>query len=276
MNAYKEKAIKLILQNGINGNKIYNIIDNLNKSKILNKNIRTKNDLVEYLKLLLNNYHKHSFVYIQRNKQNNINLDDQKLPEFSYDDKQIGTIKFYHFYGSNKTIEKEFIKLVKNNYNKWLKCGLKKLNIDLTEHYGGNMWPATKSLFHILGNTTLFAWSKNKPKKSDSVWYNIKNNKLFIGKYITKNIKYKHPIDVYISNKTSSSGEIIASIFIGRNNTKLYGLKTSTSAGYFSVNQSFKLYKNIYLTLTTSLVTTVDNVFHDKEILYVNNVRKII
>ena len=68
-------------------------------------------------------------------------------------------------------------------------------------------------------------------------------------------------------NKTSSAGEFSASIFIGRKNVKFFG---SRSAGFLSVNETFKINNDINLVIPTKFTTTVNNIFYDHEYIDVD------
>ena len=90
---------------------------------------------------------------------------------------------------------------------------------------------------------------------------------------MTNKLKFNKPIAVIVSNKTGSSGEIIAGIFIGRKNTKMFGKNTNKTAGYFSSNYSGKdteINNDLTLVLTKDFVTTVDGKFHINEVIYVD------
>ena len=132
------------------------------------------------------------------------------------------------------------------------------------------MWPVVYGLSDILGDTTLFSWNNEKTKKNEKKWNNFINGKVKMGKFITNKLKFTKPIAVIVSRDTSSSGEFIASLFIGRDNTKLFGKNTDKTGGFFSVNGGTDINKDINFILTSSLQTTVDGVFHSNEIIKVD------
>ena len=117
---------------------------------------------------------------------------------------------------------------------------------------GGNMVPCLESLYQILGNNTLFGISN----KIDKMWTNLESGKIiFNGKYKINNIKYK--IALLISNKTASSGEIITSAFIGRENCIIIGTHKYTY-GQLSNNDYNPLKNNYDLYLTIGRITTIN------------------
>lgn len=242
---------------------------------VMPKKFKDHYEYVKFLNTYVQVYHNHSFIQsntimnkmMSHNKPNSKKYDPKPMPDFKWND-GIGTIKFYHFQmTSNKVIDerdtKKVINLVKKNYDKWQKSGLKGLIIDLTEHSGGNMWVCVKSLKDILGNTTLLAFDNVKVTKKDKKWINIiDGNVLYDQKFLTNELGIKIPIGIIVSGKTSSSGEIIASIFIGRKNTKIFGDKVNRTAGDLSVNDGFDINSDLKFWLTCALVTTVDEHYH--------------
>lgn len=236
-------------------------------------------DLIKYIK----SYHHHTSLnyklnntkLIKKNKKYNNNY-DKKLPTFHYNNKdKIGTIKFYHYFldmDDKMYKSSEFINLVnsvKNKLNEWNKIGLNGLIIDLRNHIGGWYVPFVYSLSDILNNKTLFAWSNKKVKITDKKWINFSNNNIkFNQKFLNNKIDTDYKIAVIIGKNTISSGEFCASIFYRNNkNIKIFG---ENSGGYFSVNSTINITNNLKLNLTSSLVTTVNGVFHEKQYLKPN------
>ena len=272
----KEKIIK----NGIN---IY-----LKKWKELDlpKSFKNYKDFILFIDAYLKKYHKHTFILSKKidlienkksKKEDKKIINDKKIPDFNYNYKtKIGKIKFYHFYGGNK--DKEFNIItneLQKKINEWNKLGMKGLILDLTKHFGGNMWPVVYGLKDILGETTLFSWNNKKTSKKENKWMNMDSSgKLKHGRFLTDKLKFKNPIAVIVSKDTASSGEFITSIFIGRENCKIFGKNTNKTAGFFSVNGNIKINNDIELVLTQSLETTVDGKFHDNEIIYVKETTK--
>lgn len=249
----------------------------------------TYNDLYNYLNKLVRSYHHHSFVYIKSledksNKNLNevkierpINRSSQPLPKFKWDSEyKIGTIIYYHFYLSNNQRQNEkdasqIVNMVKKEINKWKNNNLSALIIDLRKHYGGDMRPAINSLSEILGKTTLFGWNNKMVRYKDKKWVNYNNGSFgsitFNQKFLTNKLAFKKPIAVLVSNKTCSSGEIIASIFSGRSNAKIFGEET---CGKLSGNTIIMINNDIDLILTISLITTVDEEFIDDEFVIID------
>lgn len=230
---------------------------------------------IQFLGKYVAAYHHHSFImskilyakytkkYYDANK-----IEERPLPKFKYDaDTKIGTIVFFHFYNDfdqTKTlaIGTRIINLVHKKYIRWQKLGLNGLIIDLRKHLGGNMWVAVPSLKDILGNTTLLSFNKVKTNFSDQKWINMANKEIkFDEKFLSSDIAFDKKIAIIVSNETASSGEIIASIFYGRKNVKIFGDKTNRTAGFASANETIKINDDISFLFTSDLITTVNGTF---------------
>jgi len=125
--------------------------------------------------------------------------------------------------------------------------------VDLRNNTGGNMWPMLVGIGPILGEGVagyfifsdgrLYSWgfengisvSNGYPitQLSDSYKLLIPNPK----------------VAVLLNSAVSSSGEVIAISFIGRDNTKSFG---SATCGLSTANSTFKLSDNATLNLTTA------------------------
>ena len=270
--------------------KIDNIITKFGIPKYVKKwhKLSIPNNLFDYGKIIgflykyVQKYHHHSFVQSQKlitetSEENSQELLMRPMPNFSWNDQnKIGTIKFYHFINGYDQNENEqdtnkLINLVKKYIRTWTKNNLNGIAIDLTSHTGGNMWPTVNSLVDLLGNTTLFSWNNQKTKFTDKKWCNqIDGQVKFNQKFLTNALDFDRPIAIIVSNETASSGEFIASIFYGRSNVKIFGDNTNRTAGQLSVNQGFKINKDITLYIPVKLETTVDGVFQDQEYLTVD------
>ncbi|CAZ97410.1 Nisin-resistance protein, family S41 [Zobellia galactanivorans] len=127
--------------------------------------------------------------------------------------------------------------------------------IDLSENYGGNMWPMYLGLAPLIGEGIsgyFFDWEKNSAEwsfKTNAV-YNKEDNKLEIkNPYKLK----KKPIKIAIltSGITASSGEAIVIAFKGLSYTKSFGQKT---AGLSTGNHVYELSDGAKLILTTTIM----------------------
>ena len=285
-------------------------MENKNYKKIINKLIKTieKNGIPEkikkwkkpelkydfknydefhkYIFKLAKSYDKHTFIINQKReteycKKHNINTDnDRKKPSIKRLKNNILHLKFYHYYNDhNKDWGKQldqWVKEVKHQIDKELEKVLNAIIIDLSQHSGGNMWPAIRAMINIYGKTTLLRFTSEKN------WINLVNHKEKGGQFMTNELKFKKPIHIVVSEKTASSGEIIAASFKGRKNTYFYGHKTNKSGGFLSSNQGFFIddKKNLNLILTISLIQSVDKKIYNKEILrvkkYDNPIKAII
>jgi C-terminal processing protease CtpA/Prc len=89
--------------------------------------------------------------------------------------------------------------------------GIDTIVVDLRNHVGGNMYDGIKIMQNIYGDTTMFFCKK---------WYSLQNGEMIFDD-IGKELAFKGKIIVLVSNKTASSGEILALTFMGRNNTTI-------------------------------------------------------
>ena len=265
-----------------------NIIEKIHN--LVNKyNIQDNDIFNKYCKLLdkyVKTYHNHSYIICNRkiieykcNKKNNKNniyikslpkclqkyyYIERPFPDFYYNNKnKIGKIVFYHYRGDDKNDNKKYIKSI----NFYLQNNtLKGLILDFRCHIGGNMWPTLNSLHSILQNVPLFAWSNNI---DNNKYISLTNKKYKNGNFKIKNITItnynntincSYPIAIIIGKYTSSSGEIVASSFVGKTNTKTFGEKTS---GFLSANTDIIINENINLVLTTSLLKLTNGVYQE-------------
>ena len=123
--------------------------------------------------------------------------------------------------------------------------GINNIVIDLRNHRGGYMYHGIKIMQNIYGNTTMY--------KSCNKWYSLQDGKLIFDK-LGDELSFKGNIVVLVSEKTASSGEILALTFMGRKNTTILGCKTG---GYLSMNGFFKIDDKHTLNLTISRFSDV-------------------
>ena len=129
------------------------------------------------------------------------------------------------------------------------------------------MWPMLLGLGPILGEDTL-GYFVNADRNFTPWIY--ANGSVFIGdkKMMTLNDPYvlkNHikSIAVIIGNKTCSSGEAIATAFIGADNCKFFGEKTY---GYSTGNADHKLSDGAVILLTESRFADRNKVIYGKSI----------
>ena len=127
-----------------------------------------------------------------------------------------------------------------NNIKGWI--------VDLRGNTGGNMWPMLAGLAPLTGAGPLGYFVRNANGiESKNVW-NATHVK------VEKPYKLKKPdtkVAVLVGPRTSSSGEMTAVGFIGRNNTRLFGQPTG---GYTTANRTFALSDGSNLLLASSYV----------------------
>jgi len=141
------------------------------------------------------------------------------------------------------------------------------LIIDLRNHRGGWFMPFVISLSPFLNNTTLFAWNDKKVNPTQKKWINfIKNKLVFQSKIINDGqIHTDIPIAIIIGKKTTSSGEICASIFY-RRSPKIQTFGNNTR-GLLSTNGDFSITPILKFHMPCSLTTTIDGTFHINQYL---------
>ena len=214
----------------------------------------------------LKTYHKHSFIL--NVKEKHTYLPSIKLPKVKFGNDNIGIITIYSYFDEKTKTEstKKMTKIIHDFLDKH-ETEMIGLIIDFRYHQGGNFWPVITFFNRYLNNSTLFAFSNVKLKKTEKGWMNLENSKIKYNTQYLKDDKNNIPIAVIVGTKTSSSGEFAAALFKGRNNIKFFGNRT---AGYLSSNQNFKISKDIEIFLTNKLITTYDGIFNDEEFLNVD------
>lgn len=129
---------------------------------------------------------------------------------------------------------------------------LRGIIVDLRLNTGGNMYPMIGGIAPLLGNGK--AGSFVKDSKILSSW-SIKNGNIYFGTNKILSLKNNCVpnstirIAVLIGPATGSSGEATAISFIGKNNVKLFGEK---STGLVSANAQFQLNANTFYYLASS------------------------
>lgn len=209
MNKLYDKIMGIISSNGIPSlqKKISKYISRGDNDKITLKEIG----------VILNKYHKHSFIYEMNNKRS--------APQDSLqiiDNGDLITIKCKSFDGSNLEETKKYKKTVQDVVNN---KALKNLIIDLRMHEGGTMWPFLHSISPLLDNTII----------------QFHNGRKEIGKVnIDKGMPKRHDVNIYVivGHKTSSAGEFIAATLRNNKGVKLFGQDT---AGMLSVNATHEI-----------------------------------
>ncbi|MEJ7559884.1 MAG: S41 family peptidase [Pedobacter sp.] len=129
--------------------------------------------------------------------------------------------------------------------------------VDLRNNTGGNMYPMIAGLGPLTGEGNLgyFIRTVNKKEVKGPWFYKNGSSGAGTSKIVTVAKPYKiknksAKIAVLIGPKTSSSGEMTAISFIGRENTKIFG---SPSGGYTTGNGTFRLSDGATLLLASSI-----------------------
>lgn len=140
----------------------------------------------------------------------------------------------------------QIIALDKNN-------DLKGWIIDLRFNIGGNTYPMLNSLYHLLGDKTVY--NLLNINKDIAKVQKLKNGKFYSGEKIetrinvtNKKIDTKIPVALIIGNWTASAGECVVLGFKGRENVIKIGEPTY---GYLTGNRLFELPFKVKAPLTT-------------------------
>ena len=266
-----------------------------NKTNKLKKTYETNLDFIKDINECVKKYHNHTSIFYKDNyipskkqikkttkiKKLKYSNKPRELPYMKFNKKnKIGYIRFYQYnlpslkdMKSAEKIAEKFGKKVANKIKNWKKQNMKGLIIDLRYHYGGSIMPFYYSMTNIFNNSTLLAWSKKKAKKDEKVWINIVNHKiLYDQKFLNDKLNINIPIAVIIGPDTTSSGEIAAASFYGKDNVKFFGKRTY---GMLSVNYPYQINRDILINLTGTVINTTDLKFHKKEYLKPNIITNI-
>lgn len=169
----------------------------------------------------------------------------------------IGYIRIPGFGGFNSVSETnafaQSLQLkIKNQDNPDLKGWL----VDLRGNTGGNMWPMLSGIGPILGEGIAGYFIDPDNIASAYSYQNgiasLDGNSISVVSNSYSLIKPNPKVAVLIDGLTASSGEAIAIAFIGRPNTRLFGVKSS--CGLTTANQSFTLSNGGLLFLTVSVM----------------------
>ena len=210
--------------------------------------------------------------------------DKHEIPpvEAKYLGNNIGYITVPHFSSGNDSLKTAFADALqrriadlddRNGIEGWI--------VDLRENTGGNMWPMLAGL----GPLNSGKIGEFQMAGSDNSWY-YKNGKSFLDEEIATELSDSSytlsckmpPVALLIGPNTGSSGEAVAISFIGRHDTKTFGLPT---AGYTTANDDFVLSDKALLYISTDVMADrngnafYDKVYPDVEINYLNDTEGI-
>lgn len=121
----------------------------------------------------------------------------------------------------SQAIQQQICPLVKKGFNKWM--------VDLRYNGGGNLFPMAEGLAVIIGNGHV-GGSKGHSETENSIW-TIKNGDFYYDDFtvnLPNDCKCKRlpKVAVLTSIYTASSGEALAVMFKGREETKFFGGST--------------------------------------------------
>jgi hypothetical protein len=135
------------------------------------------------------------------------------------------------------------------------KAGLKGWIVDLRGNGGGNMWPMVAGIGPLLGEGVLGYFID--PDNNESPWsYSLGSSVAGGNKMTTVTnpytvIKGNQKVAVLVDQVTASSGEAVAISWIGRPNTKLFGVST---CGLSTANSGYELSDGAWLYLTVAVM----------------------
>lgn len=150
--------------------------------------------------------------------------------------------------------------------------------LDLRPHSGGNYAPVVSMFQDLFRNTTLFAWCNEMPSQGSRKWLTVRlkgrdrwmsTHSTYTGletsgRFVSGELAYPCKLAILIGPRTYSSGEIAASMFVGKPGVRFFG---KSSGGGLSVNEGVVISPGIKVNLTIALVATTDGVMHLDECL---------
>jgi len=157
-----------------------------------------------------------------------------------------------------KEIQDEVCKLSENGAESWI--------IDLRYNTGGNLMPMAEGLALIIGDDSV-GGARGLTEEESLIW-RIKDGDFYIDDYSVRlkndcNVPASSKVAVLVSSYTASSGEALAVIFKGRENTKLFGQKTF---GFVTGNDYQFLNDSIAVNLSVNYYHDRNGIVYDKYI----------
>ncbi|MCB0703975.1 MAG: hypothetical protein KDC34_01640 [Saprospiraceae bacterium] len=153
-------------------------------------------------------------------------------------------------------IQKEVCRLLKEGAEKWV--------VDLRYNGGGNMHPMAEGIALIIGNGEV-GGSKGLTENESSIW-RVENNNFYYDDFSIEltdscDTDDNSKVAVLTSSYTASSGEALAVIFKGRDNTKFFGQKT---LGMITVTDWHIINESTAMTISVSYYKDRNQVIYDK------------
>ncbi len=176
----------------------------------------------------------------------------------------IGYIQMREFISGDSIVNQAYAdslqQLIKSIDNEQIKGWI----LDLRENFGGNCWPMLTGIGPLLGSGVCGYFIDNKNHKTP--WYYSNGEAGTDSSAITSvSIKpYKilddtRPVAVLTGPKTASSGEVIATAFRSKSNTRSFGIQT---AGLSTANATYMLKDSSMIFLTSAVYADrIGNVF---------------
>ena len=173
-------------------------------------------------------------------------------PEFKMLDNKYAYIQIPSFAVINLDEQREYAASIQSAIRQLDKQKPKGWILDLRQNDGGMSIPMSAGIGPFVEREKCVGW--RDADGNNTYWIYEKgqvfqNSKLAFAMGTTpyKLKSKKKPVSVLIGNKTSSAGEVIATAFVGRLNTKLIGTNTQ---GLTSSNSEHELSDGAYLVLT--------------------------
>jgi hypothetical protein len=166
----------------------------------------------------------------------------------------VGYVKVTAFSGIGTEAD-SFAQGLQNTIKGQDKAGLKGWIVDLRGNSGGNMWPMIAGVGPVLGEGIVGYFID--PDNAESPWDYTNGRSRNSGTDLSvvqtpyKTIDTGPKVAVLIDQLTASSGEATAIAFVGRPNTKLFGVST---CGVSTANSGHLLSDGAWLYLTISVM----------------------
>lgn len=216
-------------------------------------------------------HHSHSRLLVEEVSQTQTGraVKMQKAPAMRFDPRtNVGTVRLFTYVmapGEHWTFRPEWVKRCRDRLAAWTARGCRGLIVDLRRHHGGSYRPGLDAIgAELFRDQALFEWVDPRGKSTVEFYDGQRQRSARSTTSTVADMPF--PVAVLIGEGTASSGEILASAFVGKRGARTFGAAT---AGGLSVNEGFDVHRSaacrVELLLTVRRVRTSDGVLHTSE-----------